>query len=174
VDIGGTAYFEPSLLPPQTQSGLICPNSGALIGLSVDMNNANTFCNIYVTGVTYNQSGQVLLQVQTSDSDTSGNYTDPTSGLAAFPTYFSSGGILILNSGGVGMGVLGAQVSGQSILSGFTQFAAFQRPGRFARINVLSGGFYNGPLVAGFVSQLRTTGSGGGFSFQPASGTVSV
>ncbi len=58
--------------------------------------------------------------------------------------------------------------------SGFSVYGAFQRLGRFARAVALSGDFYVGPLSVNIVSQLRTTGSGGGFSFSPTSGVVNV
>lgn len=163
LSIGGTA---------NAQSGLIYSASGPVIGLSVDLLQANAFCNLFAGGYAQNASGFLNLQVQCSDFDTSGSYVDPTSGLAQFPTSFLSGGMLVLNSGNTG-GVLGAQVSGQSILSGFMVSAGFQRPFRYARVNVLSGG-YNGPLVAGFIAAAKTTGSGGGFTFLPTSGLVSV
>ena len=184
VDLGGTCQLGVTLDPPQAQSGLISPNSGPLIGQSVNMNNANTACNVLVAGVNYNQSGVLIIQVQTSDSDTSGLYTDPTSGLAQLPGAFSSGGLLWINSGGLLNGTLnstiqtgassGSPISGQALLSGFAVATFFQRVGTFARANVLSGGFYNGPLTVTFVSQLRTTGSGGGFTFSPGSGSVNV
>ncbi len=190
VDLGGKCASYPSLLPVQTQSGAMSPLSGVLIGVRVDLMQADTFCNLMVAGQNYNGSGGVQLQVQTSDSDTSGNYTDPTSGLPQFPTWFASGGILWLNSGGLLGGTLqgavqnagtasGTPNSGYFIASGYNVFAGFQRVGRYARINLISGSLtsgyaYNGPLVASFVTQLRTTGSGGGFSYAPSSGSVNV
>lgn len=58
--------------------------------------------------------------------------------------------------------------------SGAMAFAAFQRPNRYGRIVLLSGGVTTSgtgtfQIVAGFVSQLMTTGSGGGFTQQPLS-----
>jgi hypothetical protein len=158
--------------------------SGGIVGQSVDLLHSDTFCNVMVAGQPTTTSGQLRIAVQTSDSDVSGTYTDPTSGLNQLPTYFSSGGILIMNSGGLLGSVLG-QVggggaasgvpnSGYAIQSGFVQFAAFQRLGRFARAVALSGDFYVGTLNVAFISQYRTTGSGGGFSFQPSSGGISV
>jgi len=199
VDLGGTTLLYPSLLPSQAQSGLVSPLSGVLIGNSVDMLHANSFCNAVITGINYNFSGQVQIQVQTSDTDVSGNYTDPTSGLAQFPTWFSSGGLLWINSGGLLGGTLqgaifggvaggpagasnaasGSPNSGYAIASGFTVAAGFQRIGRFVRANVLSGalnsGFgYNGPFSVSFISQLKITGSGGGYTPAPSSGAVNV
>lgn len=183
VDIGGTAQTAPTITTTNTgiqanqvgiASGLIYVGSGGVVGMSVDMLNSDTFCNMMVQGQNLNGSGQLRIAVQTSDTDTSGLYTDPTSGLAQFPTYFSSGGILILNSGGLGSGVLNNGYSGQNLQSGFLQFAAFQRPGRYARAVALSGDFYWGPLQVGLVAQLHTTGSGGGFSYSPSSGVVNV
>jgi hypothetical protein len=167
------------------------------VGLSVDMNNANTFCNVLICGTANTTSGQLRVAVQCADADVSGQYTDPTSGLAQMPTIFESGGIVRLNSGGLlggtyqgtisqgpganpgtAQGVVfsasGAPQSGYAIQSGFCVFAGFQRPQRFVRATIVSGDFYDGPLFIGFVSQLRSTGSGGGFSFFPSSGAVNV
>lgn len=211
VDIGNTAQFNLSLY------SITGAQSGTQVGLPIDLQNADTFCNVTVAagGVA---SGPLLFQVQTADGVSgvpwsggglppSGNFTDPTSGLAQLPTWFSSGGILIVNSGFYpipgGGGGSGTQVAGypmgtfpfgttpvqnaqggpavasgniQEFASGGVAFAAFQRPNRFARINLLSGGTSASglPVFAGFVSQLRTTGSGGGYSAQPLSGNVNV
>ncbi len=173
VDIGGTCQFMPSLQSGNGVSGQVCGMSGVYVGQAIDMLHSDTFCNIYVQGLPAVNSGQLVIGIQTSDSDVSGSYTDPTSGLAQLPTYFSSGGQLWINSGGTG-GILNSGASsGQSFLSGFIQFAAFQRPGRYARLTFNSG-FYIGTLAAGFVSQYKTTGSGGGFSYSPGSGVVNV
>ncbi len=160
--------------PPLLSGGSTCPASGAIIGQSVNLIQGQGFTNLFAAGVTL--SGQLRLQVQVSDSDVSGTYTDPTSGLPQFPTSFSSGGILWINSGGTGQGVLGAQTSGQSVLSGFLVAAGFIRNGTFGRVNVLLEGTaqFAGPLTAGFIEQTKTTGSGAGFSFSPGSGTVNV
>lgn len=176
LDLGSTTLAYPSIIATGAGSGLAFPGSGSLVGGSVDLLTANTFCNVYVGGIELtNQSGQLRVAVQTAPADTSGLYTDPTSGLAVLPTWFSSGGILILNSGGTGGGTRGAQTSGQSILSGFFEMASFQRPQRYARLVTLSGDLgYAGPLQAGFISNLKLIGSGGGFSPAPSSGAVSV
>lgn len=177
VDLGNTCLMDTSIGLGGPGSGIIYAASGAVIGDSVDLLQANTFCNVFFAGNAVFTSGLLRLQVQTCATDTSGSYTDPTSGLPVMPTSFSSGGLIWLNSGGTGGGLLGAFVSGQAILSGFAGAAGFQRPtpqNRFARINVLSGDFYAGTLVAGFISQLKTTGSGGGFTFAPGSGTINV
>lgn len=185
VDIGNTAQFQPTILPGGggigvtsgqigIVSGIIMVASGGIVGQSVDMLHSDTFCNLMVAGQALNTSGQLRIAVQTSDSDTSGNYTDPTSGLAVMPTSFQSGGILWLNSGGAGSGTIGGGISGNAMQSGFVQFAAFQRPGRFARAVALSGDFFVGPLMVGFVAQNKTTGSGGGYTLAPSSGTVNV
>lgn len=172
IDLGGGAQLGMSL---GGQSGLFAPASGALIGQSIDLINANNYCNVVIAGQCMFLSGQVRVQVQVSDTDVSGNYVDPTSGLAQFPTSFQSGGILWINSGQIGGGVLaGSGLSGQNIFSGFTTAAAFQRTGRYARLNAISGDFYAGNLTGSFVSQLKTTGSGGGFATSPTSGTPSV
>lgn len=170
VDLGGTAFSYPSILGT---SGVLQPASGVVIGQTVDLINANTYTNICVVGQSV--SGQLRVGVQTSDSDTSGSFTDPTSGLPQLPTSFQSGGIIWINSGGASNGVLAGVASGYNIASGFTAFAAFQRPHRYARawVPVADVGF-NGPGTVSFVGQLKTTGSGGGFTFNPTSGTVSV
>lgn len=160
-------------------SGIMYPASGATIGLSVNLGQANTFCNLIAAGNAVFTSGQLRLQVQCADSDVSGSFTDPTSGLpsTAFPTNFQSGGLIWLSSGQAGGnsgGVQGGFVSGQAIQSGWMYGCGFQRPQTFARINTISGDFYAGTLVAGFISQLRTTGSGFGTTQSPGSGTVSV
>lgn len=201
-DLGGGVVSYPSL---QALSGFGNPGSGSLdfagastFGQGVDLNNADTFCNLQIVGcATTNLSGQVRIGVQCADSDVSGQYTDPTSGLAQLPTYFASGGLIWLNSGGIlggtipgaisqGAGGFGAPAgavfansgspnSGFAMNSGFSVFAGFQRTGRYARAFVVSGDLgYVGPLYAGFVSQLRTTGSGGGMTFSPSSGQVQV
>ena len=169
VDLGATCQSHISIF-----SGTIFAASGGVIGQPGHLGNADTFCNLFAMGTPVFTSGQLRLQVQTSDSDVSGNYTDPTSGLATFPSFFKSGGILWLNSGQLGTGVLGAGVSGQNIQSGFAVGAGFVRNGTFARVNVISGDFFAGTLTAGFISQLRTTGSGGGFTLAPSSGVVAV
>ena len=180
VDLNGTAQLGASLPGAgltSTPSGLLCGLSGTVIGQSVDMIYSDTFCNVVVQGQAVLNSGPLVLQVQCSDTDVSGKYTDPTSGLAQLPTWFSSGGLLILNSGGDG-GLNQTFVSGQSLLSGFHIAAGFQRPQRFARVNFYSGfgtaNQYVGTLTAGFISQYRTTSSGGGQTQSPGSGVPFV
>lgn len=117
VDIGGTAQFVPSLSAvTPVVSGAVLGLSGVVIGQWVDMSNSDTFCNVYVAAGAC--SGPILIQVQcapgpndipytnafsgnifSGGAPLSGNFTDPTSGLAQLPTWFSSGGILIVNSG---------------------------------------------------------------------------
>lgn len=188
IDVGGTCQLN-STLPPNIgtigSGGFVDSfRSGIMIGQPVDLLNANAACNVIALG-TMVTSGPLTLQVQTTDSTSggqgagatlSGNFTDPTSGLAVFPSFFLSGGILnIGQSGNTTIGVFNSGIlSGrESPLSGFAVAAFFQRVGRYARVNVLSG-FYAGPLQVGILSQLKTTGSGGGQSQQPGSGTVSV
>ena len=179
VDLGNTCYMQPTIGIGGAGSGLIYAASGAVVGAIADMINADTYCNLVAVGNAVFTSGQLRFQVQTADAATSGSFTDPMSGMAAadLPTAFSSGGILWINSGGTGGssgGLFGGFVSGQAIQSGFALAAAFQRVGRYARAIVMSGDFYAGTLTASFISQLKTTGSGGGFAFSPGSGTVSV
>ena len=47
-------------------------------------------------------------------------------------------------------------------------------PGQYVRAIAMSGDFWQSTLSVGFVSQLRTVGSGGGFTYSPGSGSVSV
>lgn len=169
IDLNGTALS----LPTFVTSGAF-PGSGAQFGNVVDLVNGNSFCNLSIAGQAAGTSGQLRVQVQTADATTSGSFTDPTSGLAVMPTVFESGGIVRINSGGIMNGIYGSGTSGQFVQSGFAAFAGFQRPGRYARINTVSGDFYWGPLAVSFVSQEKVTGSGGGFTLSPSSGSVSV
>ena len=149
----------------------------AIIGRIVDLVNADTFCNVWVAtpgGV----SGELAINIQTSDATTSGSFTDPTSGLiaATMPVNIASGGIFMANSGLWASGNQSPQsplADGSLLCSGGIVFAGFQRPGRYARLNALSGA-PNAVMAAGFITQKRTTGSGGGYSPSPGSGTVSV
>jgi hypothetical protein len=172
VDINGTCVLGTTITGTIQSGGPPAPASGTVIGASVDLINADTYCNVIVVGNC--SSGQLRVQVQTSDTDTSGNFTDPTSGLAQLPGVFQSGGLLWINSGGLLGGTIGTTgfVSGQAVTSGFSVANPFQRPGRFARANLLSGDF--GTANVFFLSNLKTTGSGGGFSLSPTSGSVNV
>lgn len=143
------------------------------MGSIVDLTQCNAMCNLYVAGRALG-SGPLVVGVQCSDSTTSGSFTDPTSGLSQLPTWFSSGGFIIIGSGPDPAGVRGSGVSGSMIQSGFLALAGFQRTGQFARVIVASGFMDVTCPQAGFMSQLRTTGSGGGFSLAPSSGAVSV
>lgn len=168
VDLRNTCDFRSSI---NVGSG-----SNLVIGEIVDLLQADTYCNVYVAGQA--GSGEIQIRIQTSDDTTSGNFTDPTSGIPAgsFPTVILSGGIFWANSG---LWVSGnysetAVVNNAPLFcSGGIDFAAFQRPQRYARLMLVSGAFPNA-IQAGFISNKRTTGSGGGFSFQPTSGAVNV
>ena len=139
------------------------------------MVNADSYCNMVVQGTLSSGDGPLRIAVQTSDTDVSGSYTDPTSGMANLPTVFQSGGVMWINSGTDG-GVFGPVVSGQNSYSGFVAAGAFIRNGVFARAVILSGGavgtVFHGTVA--FISQLRETGSGGGFTFSPLGGSVNV
>jgi hypothetical protein len=166
VDLGATCDFRTSV---SLGSG-----SNLVIGQIVDLLNANTFCNVYVS--TDGGSGTIELRVQTSPDTNSGNFTDPTSGLAQLPTSFVSGGVVFFNSGLWSSGNMSdsAQVNNAPLFcSGGVDFAAFQRPARYARLVYNSGPFPSW-ITAGFVSAKKTTGSGGGYSPLPSSGAVSV
>lgn len=176
VDLGSTAWAYNTISSVGAGSGIAYAASGAIVGTVGNALQANTFCNVQVAGTAVFGSGQLRIAVQTSATNTSGTFTDPTSGLPQMPTWFSSGGILIINSGGLLGGTRGALQSGQAMQSGFCEFAAFLRPAsnQFVRAIVLSGDFYAGDLSVNFISQLKTTGSGGGFTLSPSSGVVSV
>ena len=178
VDAHGSLISFPSLPGSVTlsPSGQLCGLSGQLCGDIIDLRDANTFTNVYVQGrQMLVGSGAAIIMVQTSADTTSGNFTDPTSGLpaSALPTScpgFQSGGLMHIGSGG---GVLSAQVSGQNVNSGFMAFGGFLSPHRYMRL-LFGTGTYVGPVAAGFMKQAKTTGSGGGFSFSPSSGSVNV
>lgn len=173
VDLQNTCQRAVSIQGDFVLSGAaVFPCSGAVIGQIVDLLHADTYCNLFVCGIS--ASGQLRAQVQCSDTATSGSMTDPISGLTDRPGAFASGGILWINSGGTTGGLLNGLVSGEAIASGFFVAQGFIRVGRFARVNFLSGDFAAGALTAGFISQRKTTSSGGGFTLLPGSGTVSV
>jgi hypothetical protein len=167
VDLGATCDYRASV---SVGSG-----SDFAVGQIVDLLGANTMCQLYVAGALFG-SGAIEVRVQTSDSVTSGTFTDPTSGLAALPTTLVSGGVFFANSGlwASGYSSLSAPVNNAPLFcSGGIQFAAFQRPHRYARL-VYNSGVYLNPITAGFISNKKTTGSGAGFTYAPGSGSVNV
>lgn len=165
VDLGNTTLPAVSGYPNTSIAGAAgvasTPASGVIVGQPVDLLHCNNFCNMAVAGGP-SVSGQFRVLIQTADATTSGSFTDPTSGLAVMPTRFLSGGVLVCNSGNAEM------------RSGGLVFAGFQRTGRYARAIVMSGDQFNAPVTIGFVSQLKTPGSGGGFTYAPTSGSVNV
>lgn len=220
VDMGNTCLFTPSLstnIALASGAGGNYGLSGATVGQWVDLSNSDSFCNVYVAAGAC--SGPLLVAIQTAPgpydipltgnafsgnifsggAPASGNFTDPTSGLVQLPTWVSSGGILIVNSGlYTTPGILGA--SGQKVnnytqgtipfgpnpiqnamggigfvasgtlpvfASGGMAIGGFQRNYQYARLVWLSGSTSVPYLQAGFIAQLMTTGSGGGFSQQP-------
>lgn len=182
VDLGNTCLQLPSIQQPAL-SGVIGSRSGALVGLGVDLHEGQGACNMQLTVLAEGPSlsgggGELRVGVQTAPSDVSGQYTDPTSGMASMPGGFSSGGILVLNSGGGPFtsgqgGTFSAPVSGQMLLSGVTVASYFQRTGRFARAIMFGSGSFGGDLSVSFIEQRKLTGSGGGFAWSPqASGQV--
>lgn len=173
VDLGNSCQMGVSIVGTPILSGaLTAPNSGAIVGTGINMQHADTYCNLFAAG--YSVSGnQFRVQVQCADTDTSGSYTDPTSGLASMPGAFSSGGILWFSSGNNG-GFFNPFTSGQATASGFMAAQGFGRTGTFVRALLLSGDAGGGPLTVGFISNFRTTGSGGGFTLAPSSGVVNV
>lgn len=166
VDVANTCNFQASVM--------VGSGSNFTVGNIVDMLDANTYCNAWVA--TAQGSGQVSVRVQTSDDTTSGSFTDPTSGLGQIPISFVSGGVLICNSGlpGSGYSTGTAPVASAPLsCSGDIFFGAFQRPHRYARMILDSGSFPNW-IIGGFLSNARVTGSGGGQTQSPGSGSVSV
>lgn len=157
------------------RSGILSGETAVRIGDIVDMLSADTNTQLFVVGRSTG-SGPLLVGVQTSPDTTSGNFTNPISGLSQFPGAFRSGGYLIIGSGpatDTRLGIFGSGVSGQIIQSGFVAASHFQRPHRYARV-IIGSGLYDGYLQAGFIGNLRTTGSGGGATQSPGSGAVSV
>lgn len=151
--------------------------SNLVVGQIVDFLYANTYCQVEVAGNgVAGGSGAIHVWIQTSDSTASGSFTDPTSGLAQLPLNVQSGGAFFANSGlwSSGSSSLTSVVDNAPLFcSGGFQFTEFQRPHRYARL-ILNSGFFPGPITAGFISNKKTTGSGGGFTFAPGSGTVNV
>lgn len=163
VDLRNTCDYRPSV---SVGSG-----SNLIVGEIVDLMYANTYTNVFVAGGP--ASGPIELRIQTSDTTTSGSFTDPTSGFSAntFPVSESivSGGILWANSGlwASGISSLSAPVNNAPLFcSGGVQFGAFLRPHRYARLLWNSGAFPN-YATAGFLGNKKTTGSGGGFDTNP-------
>lgn len=154
IDLGGIACTVPSFGPAAGVGST--PASGVVIGMVADLRDYHMLTNVCAF-FGPSTSGQFRLQVQTSDSTASGTFTDPTSGMAQFPTNLVSGGILIVNSGNINA-------------SGGVFFGGFQRLGRYARINCMSGDQFNAPVGASFVCQPHRTGSGPGYSMSPGSG----
>lgn len=157
VDLGNTCLLDASISPAAGVAGT--PASGIIVGKIVDMLQVDTATQLVIS-CGPSTSGQCKVQVQTSDDTASGTFTDPTSGLASFPGNFLSGGILVYNSGN-------AQQSGSALASWF------QRPHRYARTICMSGDLLNAPLTTLLIGNIRST-SGGGFTFSPGSGTISV
>ena len=166
VDIGSTCDYAASVM--------VGSGSDLLVGRIVDLLHADTYTNVFcAAGV---GSGVIELRIQTSDTLTSGSFTDPTSGLESFPSWIASGGIFFANSGLAVSGnqSISAPVNNAPLFcSGGIQFGAFARPHQYARLLYNSGPFLNW-IVAGFVGNKRTIGSGGGFTYSPGSGTVNV
>lgn len=170
VDLANTADYRASVM--------IGSGSNLIVGQIIDLLGANTYCNVFVAGGVGGGSGAIEVRIQTADDTASGSFTDPTSGLLStnLPVNVVSGGIIFANSGLWSSGyasVTSPVDSAPLFCSGGVFFGAFQRPQRYARL-INNSGPYPGAITAGFVSQKKTTGSGGGFSYSPTSGSVSV
>jgi len=175
-DLGPQVVALPSLQAAGQTSGMFASLSGTVIGTTVDLINANTYCNLWVQGVgSVVLSGAIVLQIQQSDSTASGTFTDPTLGMLSgdLTSVVTSGGLVTLNANASG-GVWGGFTSGQSYLSGFLGFAGFSRGGRYARVNFHANSTGIANINAGFIAQQKVVGSGGGFTFAPGSGSVNV
>ncbi len=145
-----------------------------VVGEIIDLLHSNTYCNVFAAGGA--GSGAIALRVQTSDTTNSGDFTDPTSGLADLPQGISSGGIFYANSGlwASGSQSLSAPVNNAPLFcSGGFQTAQFICNGRYARLINVSGVFPN-HLTAGFIHQKRTTASGVGSSHSPSATTFTI
>lgn len=166
VDLNPTTLFGTSIGPAAGVGST--PASGTIIGQGLDFTMANGYCNVWAVGGP-SLSGAFRVAVQCAGSNTSGSYTDPTSGLSQFPSNLISGGILVCNSG--------VNVSGNNSLSGgSSDLGAFLRPAGqpWVRAMVLSGDQANAPVTVGFIEQALITGSGVGFSYLPSSGVINV
>lgn len=174
VDLHATTQHQPSIGIDDTNNW---PASGPLVGRIVDLLHSDTLCNVQVIAPAL--SGVVRVQVQVSDSTLSGTFSDPVSGYGAFPQMANvhSGGIFIFNSGVYASGSVGFSAppvaDAPLFCSGGVAFGAFQRNGRYARAILLSGQGGAG-IGVNFVSQLKTIGSGAGFTYSPTSGTPDV
>ena len=135
-------------------------SSGLQNGNQVDAMHANTFTNVFVAIGDGADGNAFDVQIQTT-ATSGASWSDPTSGLTQFPDNFQSGGIMHVNSGG-------------TLSGGGIQFGAFLSPHRYKRLLILSGSSADCHAIGGFISQKKTVGSGGGFTFLPGSGTVSV
>lgn len=156
VDLGNSLTLLPSI---QAAAGVgSTPASGEIIGLNCDLRDANNMTSLLISWGP-STSGPFKVQVQTSDTTNSGDFTDPTSGLQRMPTTFLSGGIVVVNSG-------------NNAASGGFFMAGFLRPHRYARARVLSGDQFNSPVNVGLAGASKRTGSGTGVSFSPGSGSV--
>lgn len=164
VDLGGTCQMQVSA---QAQFG---GASGVVIGEIVDMLDANTATQVIVNAGP--GSGLIMVAIQTSDQTTSGSFTDPTSGLPTddLPGKVASGGIFVVNNG---LAVSGRNPFGTPAGNNVAPFSSggmdatyFLRPHRYARLNIISGGL-NPSVTASLLGNLKTVGSGGGFTQSP-------
>lgn len=142
--------------------------------------------------------------VQSGGMPPSGTFTDPTSGYVDFPGQIKSGGLIYINSGNFGLpgdggasGTMGVNTFPYGLNPNFNgqgggfharsgdfpvfgsgggmAWAAWPRPDRFVRVNILGlGSGFTGLVAAGVLSQSKVTGSGGGFTFAPQTGAVNV
>lgn len=170
VDLGNTCDFRPSVI--------VASGSDLTVGNIVDLLGADTNTQVFVAAGPVGGSGIIEVRIQTADVTTSGDFSEPTSGKPAgsFNTKVTSGGVFFTNSGlyASGYSSPSAPVDDAPLFcSGGIDFAHFQRPHRYARL-ILNSGSFPGPIIAGFLGQKLTVGSGGGFTLAPGSGSVNV
>lgn len=147
VDLFHAVQTGVSVSAPQLSG--VWPFSGAVVGATVDLLSAHGFTNLWVAANASLSGAQIRVAVQTSDTNVSGSFTDPTSGLAALPTDFASGGVYVVGSG-----------AGSTVAAGLYG-AGFQRPHRYVRAIALSGYAHDTGYLAGFVEQSHYTAISG-------------
>lgn len=165
VDLGNASQHEVSIANGSAGSGIV-------VGTPIDMLHSDTLSNVVVT-VGNMTSGRIDFLIQESDTTTSGNFAAIT--VNSGQSFWLSGGRSSINSSGLVAAAGGGLGSGVGRVSGNMFIGWYQRTKRYARAIMESGDPQTDcPAVIGFVSQLLQTGSGGGFTTQPSSGTVSV
>ena len=161
VDLGNTTLHQVTIVPEYQPVA-----SGAVVGRGVDMLHADTLTNVFIAHGNI-LSGRADYAFQESDTDVSGNYA--AINVNSGESWWMSGGRTTINSSGVGM-------SGTGRVSGAIPMGFFQRQRRYVRAiqEALGAIGSDAEVGVGVVAQLLQTGSGGGFTLAPSSGTVNV